>query len=122
MASIIVTGVLMTVNSECSVAISYLSEGKWLSLTQPCTPKFFLLINLPLYKCCCNWSSFGCLVIAVMITVIVIIEGVLKNCSGGMAIENTENYVATFTYYHHFKHTHMHSSFQNVAIYIKYSS
>ena len=53
-----------------------------------------------------------------MITVIVIIVGVLKNCSGGMAIENTENYVATFTYYHHFKHTHMHSSFQNVAIYI----
>ena len=87
--------------------------------------KFFLLINLPLYNSVAVIGAVVAvvLVIAVIITVIVIIVGVLKNCRGGMAIENTENYVHLYTYYHHFKHTYMHSSFQNVAIlYIKYSS
>ena len=60
------------------MAISYLSEGEWLSLTQPWTPKFFLLINVPLYNSVAIIGAVVAvvLVIAVMITAIVIIVAV----------------------------------------------
>ena len=110
-ASIIVTGVLMTVDSECSVAISSLSEGEC-SPTQPPTPDRIPETQTPtmdnttasedLSSAKNNTASDNIaaiigviavvivLIIAIMITVIVIVVVVMKDRHGGLSNANNE--------------------------------
>ena len=97
-ASIIVTGVLMTVDSECSVAISSLSEGECLSPTTEAT------VNDDSQSS--STSSQGSsdnatiiggtvavvivLIVAITLVIIVALRLVLKNRCGDLSIKKAE--------------------------------
>ena len=98
-ASIIVTGVLMRVDSECSVAISSLSEGEC-SSTQPPTPDRIPETQTPTMDNT-NITTHNIaaiigviavvivLIIAIMIAVIVIVV-VMKDRRGSLSNANNE--------------------------------
>ena len=103
--SIVVTGVLMTVDSECSVAISSLSEGE--CLETPPTPD-----PTPDHKPTTDTSSMSTtgstnangstniaivigivvivLIVAIAVTVVIIVALVLKTRRGGLSIKKAE--------------------------------
>ena len=102
-ASIIVTGVLMTVDSECSVAISSLSEGECFP-TQPPTIDTEPPITDNTTDTQTDQTSTDntaaiiggvvavviVLIIAITVIVMVIVVLVMKNRRGDLSIKNTE--------------------------------
>ena len=103
-ASIIVTGVLMTVDSECSVAISSLSEGECLSPTTetPATTVEIVNDDSPSSSTSSQGSSDNAaiiggtvavaivLIVAITLVIIVALRLVLKNRHGDLSIKKAE--------------------------------
>ena len=81
-ASIIVTGVLMTVDTECSVAITSLSEGECPS-DQSSSDSTLVVVGGVV-------AVVIVLIIAITVIVIVIVVLVMKNHRGDLSFKNTE--------------------------------
>ena len=85
-ASIIVTGILMRVDPQCSVAISSLSEGECLNvppITDPTSTSSMATTILVA-------GVFVVLIVAISVTIVIIVALVLKNRCGLLSIKNTE--------------------------------
>ena len=96
-ASIIVTGVLMTVDSECSVAISSLSEGECTPTQPPTTDNTRAptvndtgCLSAATDNTAAIIGGVVALVLIVAVTIIIVVLVVLKNCRGNLSIRNTE--------------------------------
>ena len=99
-ASIIVTGVLMTVDSECSVAISSLSEGECLS---PTTEATTTINDASPSSSTSSQGSYDnaaiiggtvavviVLIVAITLVIIVVLRLVSKNRHGDLSIKKAE--------------------------------
>ena len=78
-ASIIVTGVLMTVDSECSVAISSLNEGECSPTQPPTTDTSTAIIGGVV-------AVIVIVLVAITITIIAVTQ-IVKNCHNNMSIQ-----------------------------------
>ena len=95
--SIIVTGVLMTVDSECSVAISSLNEGEC-SPTQPPTTDPITSSNVTTTESTTSTSDTAAiiggvvaiiLIIAITVVILAIVALILKNRHGDISINKS---------------------------------